>query len=339
MGKLPLYSPLVDEPAPCPRQGHAGLYWDKFFAYSGEFCTEKSIQLKDKAQWLKYFDGKSVGHRQACEQACLRLRRLTVARGGISQVFKASWRLVVGMGLPHPMDNGLLWHPVLGTPYLPGSAVKGLVRSWVEAWDDDDGLTDKKVRRARLRSWFGSEGKDPATQPDLPPGEVTADHKAGQFIFFDALPTGSVKLKADVMTPHLGQWYEQGAINPGKPDTVPADWHSPVPIGFLTADQISLQFCIAPRHNADCKALPLVFDALKNALEWLGAGAKTAVGYGQMELDEKKTAEFQKILQEQAAAAHQAAQKHQRIGALDSCGRAIYTVIGDAAIGNDLGPL
>ncbi|WP_347259233.1 type III-B CRISPR module RAMP protein Cmr6, partial [Methylocaldum sp.] len=123
--------------------------------------------------------------------------------------------------------------------------------------------------------------------------------RSGWFSFFDAVPIGAVKLGADVMTPHCGDWYGEGddirAINDEPdPDVVPADWHSPVPVPFLVVKQASFLFGVAVREGLpdrdleDAKsALPQVMEILKDALQWAGAGAKTAVGYGRMEPDEE----------------------------------------------------
>jgi CRISPR-associated protein Cmr6 len=81
------------------------------------------------------------------------------------------------------------------------------------------------------------------------------------------------------MTPHYTAWYQ------GEKNAVPADWHSPTPIPFLTvAPGQTFLFAMLPRNPSeqedreDCaKAAGL----LKDALETLGAGAKTAIGYGQ----------------------------------------------------------
>mgnify|MGYP001208129626 CR=1 FL=1 len=109
--------------------------------------------------------------------------------------------------------------------------------------------------------------------------------QAGRFRFFDALPVEPVTLAADVMTPHLAKWYEQGgAIEDWRlePDKVPADWHAPVPVPFLVVKEAKLLFGMAPRRPEFAQELPRVFAALKQALDWLGAGAKTAADYGRM---------------------------------------------------------
>jgi hypothetical protein len=78
------------------------------------------------------------------------------------------------------------------------------------------------------------------------------------------------------MTPHYADYYGSG--------DVPGDWLSPVPIPFLSvAAGTAFQFGIAPRTIDGKEHLECVAEWLKNALQWLGAGAKTAVGYGRFE--------------------------------------------------------
>lgn len=43
---------------------------------------------------------------------------------------KVVWRLVVGLGLPSPLETGITLHHLYGFPYLPGSAIKGVTRAW-----------------------------------------------------------------------------------------------------------------------------------------------------------------------------------------------------------------
>ena len=50
----------------------------------------------------------------------------------------------------------------------------------------------------------------------------------------------------------------------------------------MVAEEAKLLFGMAPRRSEFAVELPQIFTALKQALDWLGAGAKTAVGYGRM---------------------------------------------------------
>lgn len=270
--------------------GHRGLWFDRFFdGYPANWQpdpgnkTSKEAWAGAKIKWVNGVAGK-VGDRACCEAAVQRLAHLCSALGGKTRVYGASWHFATGLGNPHPVENGFLWHPSLGTPYIPGSAVKGLVRSWVEAWME----LNKNDRLPTLHRWFGSEHKDPKERKKLrakgdfkPPSEGReVDTEAGTFIFFDALPISPVTLKADIMTPHMGKWYEEGGdiTALSQSDRIPADWHDPVPVCFLVADKPQFQFAVAPRTDAAKEDLPKVIEALGQALEWLGAGAKTAVG-------------------------------------------------------------
>lgn len=264
---------------------HRGLWFDRFFAAyvreaDGTLAIDKSRKDKQKRshldQWLAALVQEQWGDPERLASYAERLRRLVVAQGGTVRRFAADWNFVTGMGLPHPLENGLAWHPTLGTPYLPASGVKGLVRAFLSDWTDLEerhpGLIDR---------WFGPH------QEDLPVGERGA---AGTYIFFDAVPTAPPALTVDVMTPHQGNWYAEGgsikadAAGRLPPDQLPADWHDPIPIKFVAVRAIELQFAIAPRHPAAAAATPegldTLFAGLEQALGGLGAGAKTAAGYG-----------------------------------------------------------
>jgi CRISPR-associated protein Cmr6 len=282
----PLYADITSKmPHFDNTNGHWGLWFERFFdAYPQDFDPKKDQESKkqwtdDKSTWIQQFHNKPAGGRKACQIACERQRNLCkVLNNDVDgerlpnyiRVLNVDWHFVTGMGLPHPIENGFLWHPTLGTPYLPGSSIKGLLRSWVEVWDEG---SDKD---AKLLRWFGSESQA-AKNSDK-------DNQTGNLIFFDAIPSEPPSLKVDIMTPHMGKWYESDSETTNyaeDSEAIPADWHDPNPIQFLVADQPVFQFAIAQRPNSLCQIeLKDVMDALQEALEWLGAGAKTAVGYG-----------------------------------------------------------
>lgn len=279
MSQRPLYKKAM-EIKECDQEGHWGLWFERFFdAYPEDYNPHRDKEseknwAKAKSDWIANFhdkdENKIRGDKEACKTACARQRDLCEEQlKGKVRTFSADWHFVTGMGLPHPMENGFLWHPTLGTPYLPGSTVKGILRSWIEAWSDNK---DK----ARLHPWFGSEDKNPE--------KCEQETQTGSLIFFDALPTSPPTLKADIMTPHRGKWYEAGndITNYQKQsECIPADWHDPTPIHFLVAHKPNFQFAIAPRPGSPCQVdIVEVMDTLQEALEWIGAGAKTAVGYG-----------------------------------------------------------
>lgn len=302
---IPLYRELAASWNPLPGQlylpegvlsgdAHHGLYWERFFhGYTDDFkklCEgDKKAHppiAPAKSRFVFGFEGREVGHKDALQQAAERLRRLALALGGDWFDAVNDWRFATGLGQEHPTENGLAFHPTLGAPYLPGSGVKGLLRGYLEwLYGVQPGSETPAPLADQLMEWFGSPHKDPHQWPK------DTDSRAGSFVFFDALPVELVRLRADVMTPHYGQWYEDGG-KPEKlenldPEVVPADWHSPNPVVFLVAEKIRLRFAVAPRPGLPVKeakaaraALPKVMQELKKALSEFGAGAKTAVGYG-----------------------------------------------------------
>lgn len=270
-------------------KGNKGLWFDRFYdQYDDEnwevLKPKNNDDRKGNSWWLtQYFHNKKVGNAQQLSHHALQQQKLAEDLQGNSLIFSADWHMVTGMGNPHPVENGFAWHPTLGVPYLTGAAVKGLVRTYIENYLD----ADKQEKQALLLNWFGSTDKDPQSD-----GYKT---QTGNLIFFDALPVDPVQLVVDIMTPHMGKWYQEGAEKPNTPETVPADWHKPVPVTFLATKNISLQFSYALRQypentSTEQRAVIDLNDVkrvLTLVLQYLGAGGKTATGYGAMSLNEK----------------------------------------------------
>lgn len=247
-------------------KANRGLLFNKFFdgwatADRGKGYA-KSADQTGKSSFLKTFAGDvSCGEAAAYAR---RVERLAEANGGRSAAFTSTAPLVVGIGLPHPVENGFLWHHTLGVPYLPGSGIKGLMRHWVSDWL---ALSDGNDRDETARLVTRLFGSDDAQNPAI-----------GSIIVFDALPLEDVTLMVEVVTPHDGGWRIRENV-------VPADWVSPVPIPFLAvAPGATFQFSLAPRGRAaTADDVDCAFELLTDALAWLGAGAKTASGFGRFD--------------------------------------------------------
>lgn len=272
---LPLYQDH-GTPSVLPKEGHIGLWWDKFFHF---YEIDWKVDEEGKSRWLQTVSGKrnSGKNKKQLDLFIARQMELGHSLGAKQMVFETQWHFATGLGISHPVENGFSWHPTLGVPYLTGSAVKGLLRAWVEEWLFGD--EQQELKKAKIRSWFGGEENE----------QTQEEAKAGDLIFFDALPIQPVEIGPDIMTPHLGKWYEQGASITNvdrEPEKIPADWHSPIPIVFLVVKQAKFLFQIAPRGNTNPGEAVEAMNQLQSALEWLGAGAKTAVGYGRMSENE-----------------------------------------------------
>lgn len=294
----PLYKEVEKHPEKSQDNYNKGLWFERFFnKYDDDWRIQKEIkdiQEEGKKAWISQVTNATCGNKDNLNYVINQQKKLCINLGGKVKAFKAEWHFATGLGNAHPVENGFAWHPTLGTPYLSGASVKGLVRAYVESWA---GLENNEIREV-CRRWFGSESKNPKEQNKDSPSE------AGAYIFFDAIPLKPVTLACDIMTPHMGDWYAQGdKIENITNDaaSLPADWHNPVPIPFLVVKAGSFLFSVAPRNpkNEQAKTeLPLVMEALSNALEYMGAGAKTATGYGRMSDDIEANKEIEKLRKE-----------------------------------------
>ncbi|HGG59844.1 MAG TPA: type III-B CRISPR module RAMP protein Cmr6 [Gammaproteobacteria bacterium] len=206
---------------------------------------------------------------------------------------RATAPFTTGLGNEHPTENGFAFLWPYGLPYLPGSGVKGVVRQAARElaggdWGDTHGWSNENRQTVKA-------GKTtlPLSDLDLLFGLESADggkdHFRGLLTFWDVIPEITGDLAVDVMTPHQKHYYQEG-----KP---PHDSGQPVPITFLTVpagstfpfhvtcDTQRMQR-IAPHLLEQEEDTPrwqrLLTAAFEHAFDWLGFGAKTAVGYGAM---------------------------------------------------------
>lgn len=167
---IPLYGGAAD----ARNEGHAGLYYDKFFNTWGEAWSLKNIgDRKPKQDWIAEIVKGKVGDAGLLSEYRSRIWQLVTARGGEVWVYQTEERLVTGTGLSNPVENGFVWHPTLGVPYVPGSSIKGLI---------------------------GQENRETV---------LGSMKQVGRVVCLAAVPTVPIALEADVMTPHYSPWSEK----------------------------------------------------------------------------------------------------------------------------------
>lgn len=213
-----------------------------------------------------------------------------------------------GLGNEHPLENGFAFLTPYGLPYLAGSGVKGVLRQAARElargeWGDTRGWNDE-----RINALFGHEAGDE--------GLIR-----GVLDFWDVIPQiEGGALAVEVMTPHQTHYYQ-----PKKPEdknagksTSPHDSGQPNPITFLTVPPGSAMNFYVRCDEARLKVLApelleswrsLLTAAFEYAFEWLGFGAKTAVGYGAMQRDEKEESRQRSAAEEAQKAAEKAARE------------------------------
>ena len=269
---LPLYKAARKHPPHRDDNGNAGLWFDKFcnqWTVNGPNWTITNDNRDDnnpKLVWIKTLTEERVGMATELRESATRLAAMINSQGGRWTILTTTSRFVTGLGRSHPVENGFAWHPTLGTPYLPGSSIKGLIRAW--AHRDADRIPDCRT----LERLLGSH------------------EKVGSICILDAIPVQPVQLEADIMTPHYAGWTKEDP---------PGDWRSPIPIPFLvTAAATPFLFGIIPHRARSESDLIEVFGWLKSAIACSGAGAKTAVGYGRFREDTDKTERQRQLLRQ-----------------------------------------
>ncbi|GHU27418.1 hypothetical protein AGMMS50256_07230 [Betaproteobacteria bacterium] len=216
-----------------------------------------------------------------------------------------------GLGNEHPLENGFAFLNPYGLPYLPGSGVKGVLRQAARElakgeWGDTHGWTE-----IAISALFGHQ----ADETELVRGALS---------FWDVIPQlKGDTLAVDIMTPHQSHYYQKGET--------PHESGQPTPISFLTvppkSDFVFYVQCdvshlqrLAPELTANERWRDLMSVAFQHAFDWLGFGAKTSVGYGAMQQDEKAAQERKEAIQKQAEAEQnrvKAEQEAARIAALE----------------------
>ncbi len=149
----------------------------------------------------------------------------------------------------------------------------------------------------RLVDPGGRLGKTPGTFLRALQDDVAARnsiHTRGSLAFWDVVPVPgkgeAAKLRVDIMNPHYGHYYQKGQP--------PHDAGDPKPIFYLTVPPgWSFTFVVRPHpvtglppwfteeHHGRPRWQALLEAAFEHAFDWLGFGAKTALGYGAMGRD------------------------------------------------------
>jgi len=192
-------------------------------------------------------------------------------------------KLIVGIGGGTPYGSLLLmsFHHLYGLPYLPATAIKGMLRGY---WEQEILINEEAAEKDKvIKQLFGGE------------------EKSGDLIFFDIFPQ-EFEIDFDVMAPHYGDYY-------GK-DQPPTDDKAPVPIIFPYVKDATFNLYVAYQRDEFiekcykddndsedskcwqkilkklCKSekeftlQDIVTATLTDALQLYGIGAKTALGYG-----------------------------------------------------------
>ncbi|QDA31655.1 type III-B CRISPR module RAMP protein Cmr6 [Thermococcus indicus] len=286
------------------------LLLDKFAPYSKEKglvndCHSENPKASGNVLKTLLGEIKVPGEAVSLYKDYFRLYEMFVnSIGAEKEILASRTRLVVGLGDESVYETSIRLLRNYGVPYIPGSALKGITRAWAtemmaELLDGAGGFSGDFYERAGQVQKFLSEGKAgkfPENSEVTPSGEIEefvntvgvgnsprriaeklvelfgTTKNRGKAIFLDALPVPPGRgdwhlFEWDIMNPHYGPYYQRGEP--------PGDWHSPVPVIFLTVKaKTPFLFGVAGEMKETA------WELLKLAIENHGVGAKTTLGYG-----------------------------------------------------------
>jgi len=148
MENIPIYLEARKHASLPAKGSNSGLVFEKFFPRKDENHTESF------KSWLCNFMKDYSPDPSLLSEYVERQKRLVRRLNGkLFLLGNDNGCFVTGMGRNHPLENGFLWHPILGTPYLPGSSLKGAVRSWMlnDQWNTEM-MLQRKLRRNCFQS-------------------------------------------------------------------------------------------------------------------------------------------------------------------------------------------
>jgi CRISPR-associated protein Cmr6 len=255
-----------------PPGGHAGLVWER---YPRLWEAGRIPPAKGRQEFLAAF---AKEYRQQRGPGEARLKpwheRLVEARLWAGELRLRS-AFATDLGAAHPSENGFRFDPLLGVPWIPGTALKGLARAAAVALGESPG-TIERVLGTDAPDRSGERG---ATRP-------------GRVRFVGAWPQGWPELKVELISPHHPRYQDdQGRPLPEavsgdrqrgpRRERVASFMEEPVPVAFLAvAPGVRFTVYLGLTARGDEAALRVARAWLKVGLEHLGVGGKTASGMG-----------------------------------------------------------
>lgn len=207
---------------------------------------------------------------------------------------KLNDKLVIGLGNQSVFETDITLHNTYGIPYIPGSALKGVLRNYIiqEYFKE----CEEKANTDKLfLTIFGGKNENKKSVQ-------------GKVIFMDAFPNRYFNIIKDFMTTHHADYYS-------KENKIPLDTDEPNPLPFLVLQNdnknskiIEFKFDLGVNKeilnikiNNDITKTDKILNKYENktvkeflldniidTLEYNGIGAKTSVGYGYFNINKEK---------------------------------------------------
>ena len=210
-----------------------------------------------------------------------------------NEEFGTQSRLIIGLGGISPLETSITLHHTYGIPYIPGTALKGVVRAYAFYTISCNFKGDLQDLQEKFYGEICLQDKDILEWQIL----LGSRNFKGLLLFLDAFPVltnndGKI-LDIDIINVHYPKYYGEESPSP------PGEWEDPRPIFFLTIKKgVKFKICVLfdkyryenlPKEYKDVigdisQIKEKVNTILKEALDEMGIGAKTRLGYGTLML-------------------------------------------------------
>lgn len=269
----PLHRTLRDAATPLfgaavlPPRANPSLVWDRFpRVWGDELPADARARQEFLARFVAEFstNGRVLGAGLAATHS--RMGALADSRRFVTLA-----PLVSGLGAEHPTENGFRFDPLVGVPFLPGSGLKGLARAAATLLGVPSAETDVVLGPANLGR--GGEG-GLASQGDV--------------VFLGAWPDPWPQLRVELISPHHPEYQSDQSEPVTRRNRVASYMEEPVPVAFLAVAPSAGFRVYLTTTGRGSKDLSRAWEWLTVGLEFLGAGAKTASGYGRMRPEQSR---------------------------------------------------
>lgn len=244
---------------------HPGLVLDRYLEKTGD---------KHESAKALYDVVRASPPSELYREAFARWEQTLTALKATVKPFTVLTRLIVGLGGESVRETGITLHRTYGLPYIPGSALKGLVARYARSIEIDPA---KRAADPCAPGLTREEREVLTGTPD----------NAGFVTYFDAWyiarpwDAAGSPFRHDVITVHHPLYYaSRGTLR------APWDFDDPTPVPFVTAAGrylIALRCAEDPTEDHRWEKLALA--VLTRALRDWGVGAKTSSGYGRLTPD------------------------------------------------------
>ena len=276
-------------------------------------CESPSLRLEKFVRIGNAMKGEEVMGVAACQRNYGRPIPPVLPRGAEQFSARLGWRMIINQAGGILQNAGICLHPHFGTPFVPGSAVKGVTRhaAWCEWEEESDPQRKLSIARDIARVFGFPTGDKDKDGLDAFLERIGQEERAGSVAFLAAVPDGKAELVPDVVTCHHMKYYSGDRHMPYAFDNEEPNPQMFPAVGVARDERFI--FTLAPTSRLKTGDLALAKRWLLQAITVNGIGAKTAAGYGWFSYDEAEDRTWRVKREEMAAKGAAEAARKKRV--------------------------